>query len=460
MSDEKHQQPTLDLQATEHVMRLLEPLNTTASGSVLYKQVRSTLRESAYAQSKITRGYAALVHTLLAIYRKQLPKSSLLNLELKLVQQRLAPPITLVELGVLQGYIVNVGRLMSQVVDPDVELVREALAPLLGDSEAPPQIEQMHGADRQPPQVPERSEQHDVFDAPLPPSVELQVSSIYRHRLDQHQHEFQQLQSNLANRVYETARQQEKFGTLLELVHKELSKAEAQEDLDRLRSNTIGEIEKLLSGQGVLTNMLNDTQAFLHLVKKNSDKLSSELDQVRVLSLTDELTQLPNRRAFLRRIEDEINRAQRYNAPLTIAIIDLDRFKQINDNYGHSVGDEILRMYAQDILSVFRRYDMVARYGGEEFAVLLPNTDKDGTMRALQKVRNKALDTSHVVGTVKISMPTFSAGVALYDPGESAGSLIERADAMLYLAKQRGRDRVEMDTTTRIGNQAAVQGDE
>lgn len=457
MSDEKNLKPTLDLQATEHVMRLLEPLNTTPTGSVLFKQVRSTLRESEYAQSKITRGYAALVHTLLGIYRKQLPKNSLLNLELRLVQQRLAPPITLGELGALQGYIVNVGRLMGQVTDPDAELVRQALAPLLGDDEAPQQIGQVQDEESR---ALENTGQQDAFDAPLPPSVELQVSSIYRHRLDQHQHEFQQLQGNLARRVYETAQQQENFAALLELARTELGKAADRGELDQLRNKTIGEIDKLLAGQSVLTGMLNDTQAFLHLVKKNSDKLSSELDQVRVLSLTDELTQLPNRRAFLRRIEDEINRAERYEAPLTIAILDLDRFKQINDNYGHSVGDEILRMYAQDILSVFRRYDMVSRYGGEEFAVLLPNTDKDGTMRALQKVRNKALDTSHVIGKVRLSMPTFSAGVALYDPGESAGSLIERADAMLYLAKQRGRDRVEMDTTTRVNNQAAAQGDE
>ena len=131
--------------------------------------------------------------------------------------------------------------------------------------------------------------------------------------------------------------------------------------------------------QGKLTQIMHDTQSFLHLIGSNVNKLSDELDQVRVLSLTDELTQLPNRRAFLRRIKDEMDRAQRDKTHLTIAMIDLDNFKEINDKYGHGVGDEMLRVYAREVLSIFRRYDMVARYGGEEFAVILPNTDKQGS---------------------------------------------------------------------------------
>ena len=162
-----------------------------------------------------------------------------------------------------------------------------------------------------------------------------------------------------------------------------------------------------------------------------------------MLSLTDELTQLPNRRAFLRRIKDEMGRAQRDKTHLTIAMIDLDYFKEVNDKYGHGVGDEMLRVYAREVLSIFRRYDMVARYGGEEFAVILPNTDKQGSQYAFRKIRNKVGDTFVIHGNDAIPIPTFSAGLAIYEPGETVESLLERADSAMYKAKQAGRDRIE-----------------
>jgi diguanylate cyclase (GGDEF)-like protein len=155
------------------------------------------------------------------------------------------------------------------------------------------------------------------------------------------------------------------------------------------------------------------------------------------------LTQLPNRRAFLRRIKDEMGRAQRDKTLLTIAMIDLDDFKVINDKYGHAIGDEMLRVYAREVLSIFRRYDMVARYGGEEFAVILPNTDKQGSQYAFKKIRDKVGETFIINNNEAIPIPTFSAGLAIYEPGESVESLLERADNAMYTAKQSGRDRIE-----------------
>ena len=128
-----------------------------------------------------------------------------------------------------------------------------------------------------------------------------------------------------------------------------------------------------------------------------------------------------------------------------MCFIDLDGFKHVNDQYGHTIGDEILQCYASDILSIFRQYDMVARYGGEEFAVLLPNTDQEGAMRAFNKVRNKVLNYEFKNEKEQFPLPTFSAGLAIHKPGEPVKNLIERADDMLYKAKQRGRNRIEFD---------------
>ena len=138
---------------------------------------------------------------------------------------------------------------------------------------------------------------------------------------------------------------------------------------------------------------------------------------------------------------------QRYGFPLSFVLIDLDHFKSVNDEHGHGAGDEVLRVYSKNILSIFRHHDMVARYGGEEFAVLLPNTDSDGTIRALNKVRRRAAETRWQTNGAAYTVPTFSAGVSLYKPGESVSAFIERADKALYRAKRLGRNRIELDMT-------------
>ena len=222
-----------------------------------------------------------------------------------------------------------------------------------------------------------------------------------------------------------------------------------------MRKQTEVEIGLLLDRQANLARVLDETKQLLDKVNTNSQQLSHELDQVRVLSLTDDLTRLPNRRAFIRRLEDEINRSQRENSPLTLGMLDLDHFKNINDQYGYNVGDEILQIYATDILSIFRHYDMVARYGGEEFAVILPNTDHEGALRAFTKVKNKASGHYHRLNETRLPLPSFSAGLAMHQPGETSKEFIERVDTLLYKAKQYGRNRIEFDKADEKERQAA-----
>jgi len=234
---------------------------------------------------------------------------------------------------------------------------------------------------------------------------------------------------------------------LLEVVLGELRQAGDAKELEDLRWTLIREIEKLTKGHHELAEQLDSTHHYLQIIESDSRQLSDELTRVRLLSLTDELTGLPNRRAFLRRIEDEVARVQRYGFPLSLSLIDLDHFKQVNDKYGHAGGDEVLQLYSKNILSIFRHHDLVARYGGEEFAVLLPNTDAEGALRALTKVKNRAAETRWQPNGQMIPVPSFSSGVSLYKPGETASAFIERADKALYRAKRLGRNRVEIDAT-------------
>jgi diguanylate cyclase (GGDEF)-like protein len=277
--------------------------------------------------------------------------------------------------------------------------------------------------------------------------AESQVDTAYRSHLDSKRRDILKLQSTLAEQVLGTIAQNEEFGVLLEVVLGELHQAGDAKELEDLRWTLIREIEKLTKGHHELAEQLDSTHHYLQLIESDSRQLSDELTRVRLLSLTDELTGLPNRRAFLRRIEDEVARVQRYGFPLSLSLIDLDHFKLINDKYGHAGGDEVLQMYSKNILSIFRHHDLVARYGGEEFAVLLPNTDAEGALRALTKVKNRAAETRWQNNGDMIPVPTFSSGVSLYKPGETASAFIERADKALYRAKRLGRNRVEMDAT-------------
>jgi diguanylate cyclase (GGDEF)-like protein len=274
---------------------------------------------------------------------------------------------------------------------------------------------------------------------------ERRVDSVYRSHLDSKRRDIQKLQSTLAQRVLETITQNEEFGVLLEVVLGELHQVSDADELEELRWTLIREIEKLNKGHHELADKLDSTHHYLQLIESDSRQLSDELTRVRLLSLTDELTGLPNRRAFLRRLEDEVARVQRYGFPLSLSLIDLDYFKQVNDRYGHAAGDEVLSIYSKNILSIFRHHDLVARYGGEEFAVLLPNTDAEGSQRALNKVKKRAAETGWRVDGKMLPVPTFSAGVSLYKPGETVGSFIDRADKALYRAKRLGRNRVELD---------------
>jgi diguanylate cyclase (GGDEF)-like protein len=296
------------------------------------------------------------------------------------------------------------------------------------------------------PTITRESERAAVADADIG-DAEVHRVTAYRSQLDARRRDIQELQSGLAQQVLDTIAQNQEFGVLLEVVLSELRQIGEVSDLENLRWTLIGEIEKLMSGHHELADKLDSTHHYLQVIESDSRQLTDELTRVRLLSLTDELTGLPNRRAFLRRLEDEVARVQRYGFPLSLALIDLDKFKDVNDKFGHAGGDEVLRVYSKNILSTFRHHDLVARYGGEEFAVLLPNTEREGALRALNKVKQRCAETRWQSNGNVVSVPTFSAGLALYKPGETSTAFLERVDKALYRAKRLGRNRVEIDMT-------------
>ena len=159
------------------------------------------------------------------------------------------------------------------------------------------------------------------------------------------------------------------------------------------------------------------------------------------LSLTDPLTGLKNRAYLETALEDEFHRSVRYERPMSVLILDIDRFKEYNDEFGHPAGDVALLEVAAAARSVARNADVLARYGGEEFVMVLAETDADGAHRLAERVRHAVRDLDGLRRTLTVSIGVASLA-APGTPGDTAHSLLIRADRALYEAKRRGRDRV------------------
>lgn len=159
-------------------------------------------------------------------------------------------------------------------------------------------------------------------------------------------------------------------------------------------------------------------------------------------AMTDELTGLANRREALAALARLMAGERRNGQPLSLAILDIDHFKRVNDTFGHPTGDEVIRRVGQTVSEVMREQDLVGRLGGEEFIVILPDTNAAEAMIACDRLRAKVADTNLVVESGQVVAVTLSVGIAQMASGDDQGQLIARADAALYAAKTAGRDRV------------------
>jgi diguanylate cyclase (GGDEF)-like protein len=174
-------------------------------------------------------------------------------------------------------------------------------------------------------------------------------------------------------------------------------------------------------------------------------KLRVALERERKLSRIDPLTLVMNRRAFYEEFERELLRAQRYKHPLTIAYIDLDDFKALNDRFGHSAGDTLLRTVADTIGRTIRDTDMVARLGGDEFAILFPDTDSTGAQKALTKISERLQRAMDRAGW----SVTFSVGaITCPVPSTTIEAILRDVDRAMYSIKKTGKNAVRLDTHT------------
>lgn len=229
----------------------------------------------------------------------------------------------------------------------------------------------------------------------------------------------------------------EEYSSNLEGVTSKIGAAATPEEIQQVLSGIVSETKDMLARNKTLEHELDKSS---HVM----EELQRDLENVRREAMTDGLTSLANRKAFdneLRRIAEETAITQ---GTFALLMVDIDYFKSFNDNFGHQVGDQVLRLVARTLTDGVKGRDIAARYGGEEFAIILPDTNLQAAVTVGNALR-KAVATKDVVNRNtgdKLGRITMSVGCAEFMPGENIQDLIERADAALYTAKHNGRNQV------------------
>lgn len=211
-------------------------------------------------------------------------------------------------------------------------------------------------------------------------------------------------------------------------------------DSDTLRAV----IESLMNGARAMEANNKKLEASLSASKQEIEQLQKNLAVVRSESLTDQLTSLSNRKSFDASLASAIASAMQRREPLSLMMADVDHFKQFSDKFGHPTGDQVLRLVAVAMKHNVKGQDIAARYGGEEFVIALPDTTLRSAAAVADQIRRAVMAKELMKRSngERLGRVTISVGIALLHSGDTAQSLIERADGCLYAAKRQGRNRI------------------
>ena len=400
-------------QLLANVQEILEGLKKTADGAVLHSFIERGLRK--FDATRIEAAFLAFVDKLLVRYLDNPDSDPATRIKIKVIQQRLRP-------------------YLAEIPVPPVPTVPTANVPPVPAPTPAATSQRVEAAERTPDPIPEVRQPATPITRPAAELISKPVTAENGVR-----RAGKSLPEQLAHQMADALTRSHDFDTLLHTSLLTLDESGDTPDVAELKRLLKSGIEELIAEHRTLEKDLTDTRRGLQVMAEDQRQLEKALNQARKNSLTDELTGLPNRSAFLRQLNAEIGRARRYGFSLALALIDLDDLKTINERHGYAAGDAILLSYAREIMSQFRGYDLVARYGDDEFAVLLPNTQKDGATRAIDKAQKHAAGTFIQFNGQNLPLPSFSSVLTLYSHGEQPDALLKRADEALGHAKLRGR---------------------
>lgn len=192
-----------------------------------------------------------------------------------------------------------------------------------------------------------------------------------------------------------------------------------------------------------LKQQLGDMQLRLDEMEKLAQSAQHAIEEQRKKAMHDSLTGLPNRESYQQRLDQEVQRFQRYGGKLSLMVCDVDLFKRINDTYGHLAGDKVLKIIAKSLQKNLRSSDFIARFGGEEFVALMPETSTDEALIVAEKLRKKIEESPFNFKKEPVQI-TVSFGISEIVEGESIDEVFNRADKALYKAKESGRNQVQI----------------
>jgi diguanylate cyclase (GGDEF)-like protein len=214
-----------------------------------------------------------------------------------------------------------------------------------------------------------------------------------------------------------------------------------QQNIDQLRELMTEGTDELIASYLKLGENLYQAKTDLDAIHSREQQIQTEVSNLLRATSLDAITGIPNHAAFMRHLEAEIDRAKRHGSPLVLAII---KPNKVGERVTTTQTDsEVLRAYAQGVLSHFRAYDLVARYSDEEFAILLPNIDQEQALSVLRNTQQRVTSTSYPIGGKKLKLPGFSSGLACYLSGETAAQLQGRAISALQQAAKSGPSWIE-----------------
>jgi diguanylate cyclase len=272
---------------------------------------------------------------------------------------------------------------------------------------------------------------------------------MLKHSLNEAKSSFKTMISTFVDRLGDMSDSSGSYQEKIENYAEKLSETEDILQINVLLENLMRDTHtmqaEIVRSREVLIQQRDSVESAQEKIRKLQEELSELSETVRM----DQLTGVLNRRGLDEAMVREMARAQRGGGQLSVALLDIDNFKSLNDTYGHNVGDTALQHLAKVIQTTMRPTDVVSRFGGEEFVILLPDTDLEAAVSTVKRLQ-RALTKQFFMGNNERLLITFSAGVALLKNDETEATVIHRADQSMYLAKRTGKNRVmtEIDLNT------------
>ena len=204
--------------------------------------------------------------------------------------------------------------------------------------------------------------------------------------------------------------------------------------------------DAVMKEKDTIVHELTESKKLLEKYSTNLEEMVEQRTEIlKWLSITDPLTGLYNRRYFIEQIELEFKRSKRYSRDLSLLMLDIDHFKLVNDNYGHQIGDIVLRKISSVIINLLRDSDLAFRYGGEEFMIILPETKSEDAINVAERMKQEIMNTQHNYSSINFTV-TASFGIVsikdMMDKFETIDDIIKKVDDNLYKAKNSGRNTI------------------